>query len=352
MPGSPDASFRFDRFETVGLTSLAPLLRGRGGGIYVLEFANGEQYVGQTVDFVHRMSAHVRGGGRHHAPWGDVVAVSIMNVPSDEMNRWERRVIAERRAAGVRLRNNAFNFGFEGPSALDAAIPVVQQEHWATGGGSFDLEQYVEAAARPAGPEPRLFRGRAARELREVPGEEPMSGADLVVTALALIVAQVIPDAPRLEGRYWTLSDYPNTVGGRYATLNVGTVELVFFPRWCWRDYRIDGVFLNLPAGTVREATSRAPMDPDCEGPVRAVTPSGVPVDAQPGRYGLCETDLISGYLVDLLTDDWGIADALREMAIQLMRSSDSGKFAASHSPELTRRVYARIGELADQGLL
>jgi hypothetical protein len=42
-------SLSFTRLEATGLESLTPLLRGSGGGIYVLEFADGSQYVGQAV---------------------------------------------------------------------------------------------------------------------------------------------------------------------------------------------------------------------------------------------------------------------------------------------------------------
>lgn len=155
----------FARLEATGLASLTPLLRGKGGGIYILEFADGSQYVGQAVNFVTRMTTHVRGGGKHHESWRDVVAISVMNVPLDELDVWERRVIAERRTAGFVLRNKVFNFGFLGPSALDDVVPVNEQAHWATGGGDFAVSQYAEAAGRPAGPVPKLLRSREGAAL-------------------------------------------------------------------------------------------------------------------------------------------------------------------------------------------
>lgn len=221
----------FDRFETSGLSSLTPLLRGKGGGIYVLEFSDGTQYVGQAVNFVTRMTTHRRGGGNHHGPWDDIVAVSVMNVPLQEMGTWERRVIDERRAAGVVLRNKAFNFGFLGPSALDLVLPVEEQTHWATGGGDYSLSQYEEAARRPRGAEPRLFKSKDGRSRLQLGAEWRASRAEVVVAALAVILSEAVPDAPRLEADFWTLSDYPSTGGGRYATLNVGGLELAYFPR-------------------------------------------------------------------------------------------------------------------------
>lgn len=341
----------FDRFEATGLTSLTPLLRGKGGGIYILEFADASQYVGQAVNFVTRMTTHLRGGGKHHEPWRDVVAISVMNVPLAELDDWERRVIAGRRAAGVVLRNKVFNFGFLGPSALDDAVPVKEQDHWATGGGDFEVGQYVEAAGRPAGPAPKLLQAREAAALVHLDENTSMSRTAMVVRALALIISQVIPEAPRLEGDYWTLSDYPSTGGGRFATLNVGGLELAYFPRqspFPDDEYGpVDTVVLNLPAGTI----FRGPR-PDLGryefGPGEVATfPSGDPCLARPAHYSISDTDMIEAFTLDLITLDWGITKTLRSFAIDLMRAGNSRKFTRYHSPELARRVYEEVASRA-----
>lgn len=340
----------FDRFEASGLTSLTPLLRGKGGGIYVLEFADGSQYVGQAVNFVTRMTTHVRGGGKHHEPWRDVVAVSVMNVPLDELDVWERRVIAERRAAGFVLRNKVFNFGFLGPSALDDVVPVKEQVHWATGGGDFEVSQYADAAGRPAGPVPKLLRSREGATLVHLDENTSMSRADMVVRGLALIISQVIPEAPRLEGDYWTLSDYPSTAGGRFATLNVGGLELAYFPRqspFPDDEYGpLDTVVVNLPAGTIYRG-SRPNLGLYEYGPGEVATfPSGDHCMARPARYGIVDTDLIEAFTLDLISLDWGITQTLRSFAIDLMRAGTSRKFTRYHSPELARRIYEEVASM------
>ena len=337
----------FDRYEATGLASLTPLLRGRGGGIYVLEFVDGTQYVGQAVNFIARMTTHLRGGGKQHEPWLDVVAVSVMNVPLNELNTWERRIIEQRRAAGVLLRNKVFNFGFLGPSAFDHSIPVKQQTHWATGGGNFEIGQYAEAARRPAGPVPKLFRSPEGAVRRQLDDGRWASRAELVLWALARIVSQVIPAAPRLEGDYWTLSDNPSTGGGRFATLNVGGLELAYFPRRSpYPDDEfgpIDVVVLNLPAGTILRGPRPELGQGDMAPGELVCFPSGDPCIARPGRYSIADTDVIEAPTLELLSCDWGIAQTLRSFSVDIMRANNSRKFTRHHSPELARRVYEEI---------
>lgn len=337
----------FTRFDATGLPSLTPLLRGRGGGIYLLELADGAEYVGQTVDFVTRMTNHIRGSGDHHEPWHDVVAVSVMNVPLDELDVWERRVIAQRRAAGAHLRNKTYNFGFLGQSAFDDVIPVKQQSHWSTGGGDFDREQYVEAAKRTPGTKPRLF--QATDAARSTPLGDGTEGtvADLVVLTLALIVPQVIPDAPRLEAQYWTLSDYPRTAGGRFATLTVGTVELAYFPRQSGFDDGSPTVVFNLPRGTVLH-DARPVVRHEKRDFEEALFPNGQPCWAAPTAYGIVQTDRVLSAMADLTSGDWGIVSIMRKFAIDLMRAGDSRKFARFHSPELARRIYTQALAIND----
>lgn len=89
------------RYECAGLESLAPLVAPHGGGVYVVEFASGEQYVGQTRNFVRRMAQHLH-GSRHHSLWtGEATAVAVMTTAPDDMDYWERRLIAEKRQAGI-----------------------------------------------------------------------------------------------------------------------------------------------------------------------------------------------------------------------------------------------------------
>ncbi|MBB6335047.1 GIY-YIG nuclease family protein [Schaalia hyovaginalis] len=156
-----ETRFAYDVRE---LESVAPIFRSGARGIYVLVFANGERYVGQTIDFTHRFATH-RHGGRHHPPWTDIVGVEFQRIDEGDLTRVERETIAQQRALGHLLRNKTWNFDFAGASALDHWIPPLQQEHWSTGGGTHDLPAIESAAHRPQGSEPRLFTEREGRAL-------------------------------------------------------------------------------------------------------------------------------------------------------------------------------------------
>lgn len=73
---------RFTRYMLNGLTSVSPLFNNTACGIYILEFANGDRYVGQAKDFRRRFTQHVH-GSKHHEPWKDVVAVQFRHVPEE-----------------------------------------------------------------------------------------------------------------------------------------------------------------------------------------------------------------------------------------------------------------------------
>lgn len=329
----------FRRFETAGLTSLAPLLRGQSGGIYLLEFADGTEYVGQTVNFVTRLANHAH-GGKHHQPWTDIVAVSILNVPLDQLNVWERRIIEQERSRGATLRNKVFNIGFAGPSVFDAVIPVEQQTHWALGDGDFGIDQYRAAAQRDRGPTPKLLQSPLGK--RAIEGAD--SVADVVIEILALLIGWIIPDAPHLEGEYWTLTDFPSTAGGRFATLNVGSLELAYFPRWVEFPDHSPAAFVNFPRGTFD-------FTEDDEGRQISELPNGCVCEGGRNKYKIAEVDCVIIGLPTIAQFDPTMIELLRKFALDLMRRSDSRKFARWHSAELSRLVYQRICEIYDSSI-
>jgi len=106
-----------------------PFVQGRSSGIYIFEFANGQRYVGQTVHFAGRFPAHIRGSD-HHEAWEDITRLMVMDAKPADLDELEFQIIAWQKDEGYSLRNKTFNFGFEGPSQLDSAIPIIDQLHW------------------------------------------------------------------------------------------------------------------------------------------------------------------------------------------------------------------------------
>lgn len=312
----------FDRYVLYDAAALAPLFRDRGPLIYVLEFSNGDRYVGQTVNMTARYASH-------HRRWDDISAIQLLNTEAARLNAVERETIARHPGAGFALRNISFNVGHGQPTSLDALIPPRDQQHWALGSGSYDPGSFAEAVARAPGPEPRMLKSRLGREL--LPDGRTYGQA--VIDDLAVVVATGIPDAASTEQTYWTISDYPSTAGGRMATLTVGNVEVLYVPRY---PLFMDGdgglsTVLNISAGS-------SDLEPSEEREIvveRSVTPYR-------GAGRLDQIVMPLGHLSGRL-DAGLITRPLRELVLDLMRSGTAGKIARWHSHELARRVYEVI---------
>ncbi len=217
---------RFKRWVLTDPTTVVPLFTGdQRRGIYILEFADGYRYVGQASNVVNRYSQHRHGSGQH-SPWEDIVAIQFLSVPRGDLDSIERATIREQ---GIKfeLRNRAHNFGHWEPTALDEFVEPELQAHWATGQPDYSQEAFAKAASAPAGELPKLLKSQRGQEV--LPDGRRVWEA--VVDELAQVVALAIPNAVETEGQFWMISDYPNTAGGRFATLNVGSLELAYFPR-------------------------------------------------------------------------------------------------------------------------
>lgn len=321
------SGMRWARFELGPGAALAPLFRGRGSGIYILEFKNGEYYVGKTIHALQRFTTHKR----HR---GDVQAILFREVPSHELDREEQATIAARRRAGWHLRNIMHNPGHQQPCGLDdlLSVSVEEQRHWALGHAQYDLAPLVAAAQRTAVSETRLDSSRGGR--RVLDGERTV--ADLAVADLAAVIEHGIPDAVATERHYWTVSDYPATAGGRFLTLNAGNVEVLHHPRRAllWdRNGPVLAAVLNLASGSELTRSD-----------VSGIVERNVDAYRGAGRIDRVVTPL--GNVRSLLQRDDAVA-ALREFVLRLMCSGTSGKFARWHSQELARRAYQVISEAA-----
>ncbi|ALE19126.1 hypothetical protein AL705_05415 [Lawsonella clevelandensis] len=185
---------RFTRWSVTGVSSVAALFDLTDTrGIYVLEFDNGEQYVGQTVNIAHRFTSHVH-GSKHHKAWQDIVALSFKALPNEDLDTAEYQEIQRRRAKGIKLRNKIFNSGHTEPTPLDEVVTVEQQRHWALGDADYGWDKELLAMATPRFKEPRfrLYQNTYAKGDRKL--------YNLVLDDLAYVVANVIP-SPRTNRR-------------------------------------------------------------------------------------------------------------------------------------------------------
>lgn len=80
---------RFEQHELGGLLSVAHLFPRSAGrtGIFALNFADRDRYVGQAVDVVGRFAAHRR-------RWRDITTVEFCRVPPSRLQQTASRWIA------------------------------------------------------------------------------------------------------------------------------------------------------------------------------------------------------------------------------------------------------------------
>jgi hypothetical protein len=165
--------------------------------------------------------------------------------------------------------------------------------------------------------------------------------ANAVCADLGAVIARTISEAVELESIYWTVSDYPNTVGGRLATLNVGSLEVLYVPRepykLSWPDSSSTIVHcshLNIEHGTVTYNKKPRPH-------WQNTAPIIANMIHQP-TYPIGPVDhvMIPTGQVGQALDHPEICQAVRELCLNLMRSNQSGLFRRWHSPELARRAY------------
>lgn len=333
----------FDSYDVRERSSFAPFVRGRSSGIYIFEFENGQRYVGQTVNFIGRFNAHIRDSD-HHEAWEDITRLMIMDAKQEDLNELEFQIIAWQKEEGYSLRNKVFNFGFEGPSQLDSDIPIIDQLHWANGDSDYDIADIHRAADRPLDGRTKLHQspeGKLPWMDKSAPEESWPTVANAVCADVGAVIARAIPEAVELESIYWTVSDYPNTVGGRLATLNVGSAEVLYIPRAPRELIRGDGTRVTIHISSLNMAAGTVITDGEVQTRWDNAAPL-IPTFTRQPQYGTGPVDNVGipTGLVGQALDHPEILQGVRELCLNLMRSGQSGIFRRWHARELTRRAY------------
>lgn len=280
----PGLELRYKRFALEPGQRIGPLIsKTRRRGIYILEFTNGEYYVGQAKNVVTRFAQLRHGHTNHDEPWDDIAAVQFAFVPeSINLN------IAE------------------------------------------------------------------AHEIRRLRDEG-------------------LPNAVELESRYWTISDYPSTSGGRWATVNTGPIEAMFFPRKFPIEFsNDDGETITLPATAINLSLEQG-REPDADGfflngiywfvengnsagevsGANSVSSHNqdtqerpLPIYSDPVKYKsvTCEHLVVpTGYAEGVLMDFPGLLERARKFVIAAMRQNECGMYRRWHSEQLAAEVYEGI---------
>lgn len=274
-------------------------------GIYTLEFAAGERYVGQTVDLASRLAAHRR-------RWDDIIAVSFIECGPEELNTLERTMITEAERSFV-VRNRAFTNMPGGEAELDLVVDVQEQAEWLSGvQPAYPLDARTLAAERRQRTRPKFEQLAALGHFPEV------------LADLSTYIHAVIPWPSTTGGLYWGVSAMPGTARTkerrRYFTVNAHNVELLFMHHFS-DDSTTESV-LNVDGTKLSRADRRELYI--TEGYYRSYPDAEalyVPLGAMPELY-----------------ERPTVLAAARSMALGLMRRGPSN-FAKFHSDDLLDEV-------------
>lgn len=213
---------RFRRWPVHGLTTVSAIFDGENTrGVYILEFLNDEFYVGQAKDVRKRFAQHCTDTG-HHAAWRDIMWLSFAPVAGPELTLREVETIHGLLQEGKQLRNRSHNLFHDQPSPLDVLISPVDQFHWADG-SSLDRE--------PSRTPTRDIEQAIAELPSATSKMTRLDGAHHHLRDVAAFIDLVIPEPLQTLEKYWTISDCPSTNRGRYYTVNVGVLEMLWRPR-------------------------------------------------------------------------------------------------------------------------
>jgi hypothetical protein len=217
-------------------------------GIYVLEFDDGDAYVGQTTDVSRRFA------DRGDYQSGVVTAILFAAVPDGDLNALQTLTIDRYRADKRRLRNALINDVAPGTSPFDLVVEPRVQAAWLTGKTTTKApdigDRHANAPERPveeAGPFATL-RGRP--------------DYSRIVTGLADYVGTVIPLPHTSEG-LWVATAMPSTGGNprwrRLAAISINNVDVLVLGEWklVSKDEWVLGGSLNVAAGYRMPAWSR-----------------------------------------------------------------------------------------------
>ncbi|WP_068400258.1 hypothetical protein [Kribbia dieselivorans] len=210
------------RWKITELTSLArqvdPVMARPG--LYVIHFANGDAWVGRTVDLPHSFSAMRR-------RWPeDIEAIEYVPALVHEMAHAQDTIVTALRGHGSRVRNVLLDGLAASPVLFDRTVDPVAQVGWLL--GEMVLLDPADRAALSAhrsagddyGTDQVLAYGRLA-ESETFPH---------VFLAAATFVDVALPAADQTEERWWSLAVLPESAVGptqpRLVSVRVGGTEV------------------------------------------------------------------------------------------------------------------------------
>jgi hypothetical protein len=308
---------RFQRWDVVDdLSPSAWLAPGFiGCGVYVLEFNDGTQYVGQTVNLLNRTATH-----RRRWP-GQITALRFAQVPQAALNRAERDVVARTVASGVVLRNTDLVSLPLSSAALDLVVDRAVQDDWLR--GETEPLNIGERGALA------LQRRRTLEQYRILVGRPDYRD---ILQALADYVRRCLPWPHQTEARFWTITSMASTgrtnTWHRLAVINVNNVE-------------------TMVLGEARDS-AEGPWQPQgfINVDLRTAVPRALRRDVEIGSYGpVGEVKRLwveDPRMVSTVLEEPSVAEGARRLTIGLLRKG-KGMFSRYHDYNVADDVFATL---------
>ncbi|WP_027497798.1 hypothetical protein [Rhodococcus sp. JG-3] len=188
-------------------------------GLYLLEFADGQAYVGISIDIKARLKQHAV----NHP---DILTFRVrpMSGTSIELRRVERALVHSAEAAGLTLRNREHASAIVGLSTLDAVVSPDEQAEWSRNPLAVN-RQDVSLGVEYSDSQLAAHAGTYAR-LQAHPRY-----AD-IVRALGTYLNACVPFPSRTEGTFWTVSCFPGSSKTLILRVSMSMLETFFI----WED--------------------------------------------------------------------------------------------------------------------
>ncbi|WP_449371788.1 GIY-YIG nuclease family protein [Arthrobacter psychrolactophilus] len=291
-------------------------------GIYVLSFANGDRYVGKSVNVVNRFSTHRR-------RWPDITHIAFRPFSIEELSLREREVLAAVEQGGYRVRNLDLAGRPGGESLLNLVMEEQAQVEWLESNASepLDSPRYLEAARRAAG----LARFQTLSQRDDFPE---------LLSAVAQYVAVSLPWPSQTEGRFWTVAALASTGRSpswrRLISISAQNAEVLVIGEATESGVKTIAGFINLELSahsTIQTWLQRQSLNAVCR-------------SRQYGTIGdVCHMEFTGiDTLRALLQEGAPIGQAARTLALNLMRKGPS-MYTRFHNHHLADAIFNHIAE-------
>ena len=282
-------------------------------GVYVLEFTDGTEYVGQSVSLLSRFTTH-----RRRWP-GEIVGVRFVPLPASMLNEVERDTIAQRVAEGARLRNVDLVALPLRSEVLDLVVDPAVQDEWLSGQVDPVVIGYRGTQAAQ--------RRRTLAKYRQLAEHDDF---EKIVTGLASYIGSCIPWPHQTECGFWVVTSLPLTSRSkdrhRLAVVSINNVETLVLAETLQDDGQwATGGFMNIAL------TAQLP-----EEFANLVEPSNYRSTGDVHRLRF-ELDDLTDFL-----DEESIANGARELSIGLLRKG-KGMFARFHDYNLADDIFIEL---------